>query len=459
MENYPKLFSKIALSALSVLLVLSIVLPTVLQPIKASILGVVFFAIFGLLISNKLKFSGALYFYSCLFSLVGMIWSIYGELAGNPGAIRVLTVMVVYPFILPLCSVLYKKDHEQSLYNILLISAWLIVILDLSYIMYSVFYPGNILQEFLRNLYADDAVVDNAESYFKFTLPNVSSIIFLLPFFISNLIFRNFKTNQKNILLLIVLMLMVALLSGRRGLLVSMLAGPMMAFILTIGNLKAKFQTRRSFKLWKFLCVAMIFLLAAYLIVDSIGIQYYADTINSIFDFTNNESNILRAEQFRALLRGFFDAPFFGKGAGAVADVIRSKETPWAYELFYVAAIFQYGLFAFIFYATGIIFIAFYFRNIIKMKSRSSFEFYFLSGFISFFIASATNPYIAKFDYMWVIFIPYAIINLKLIGKRFQVPGLAGGSMDRSRRLLSQGERISVHRQYKMSSNTVRKND
>lgn len=38
-----------------------------------------------------------------------------------------------------------------------------------------------------------------------------------------------------------------------------------------------------------------------------------------------------------------------------------------------------------------------------------------LVGLTCFLIANATNPYLLKFDYMWVIFLPLAIINRFLI--------------------------------------------
>jgi hypothetical protein len=48
-------------------------------------------------------------------------------------------------------------------------------------------------------------------------------------------------------------------------------------------------------------------------------------------------------------------------------------------------------------------------------KSVFNFEFPFLAGLICFMIANGTNPYLAKFDYMWIIFIPVALLNSGLL--------------------------------------------
>jgi len=41
-----------------------------------------------------------------------------------------------------------------------------------------------------------------------------------------------------------------------------------------------------------------------------------------------------------------------------------------------------------------------------------------LVGMISFLIGNATNPYLGKFDFMWVIFVPVLIINLYKLENR-----------------------------------------
>jgi len=41
-----------------------------------------------------------------------------------------------------------------------------------------------------------------------------------------------------------------------------------------------------------------------------------------------------------------------------------------------------------------------------------------ITALCSFLIINATNPYLAKFDYLWVIFLPVALINTHLTQRR-----------------------------------------
>lgn len=148
------------------------------------------------------------------------------------------------------------------------------------------------------------------------------------------------------------------------------------------------------------------------------GVEFYISRFMTIFDFTTNESNIERALQYDSLIDGFIQSPLFGAGAGAAAQYNRSIEQPWAYELSYVGFLFQYGVIGFLLYATGVIILTFHLVALVKRKGRNSFEFFYLTGFIAFMIANATNPYLAKFDYMWVLFIPVAIMNQRLLAKK-----------------------------------------
>ena len=40
-----------------------------------------------------------------------------------------------------------------------------------------------------------------------------------------------------------------------------------------------------------------------------------------------------------------------------------------------------------------------------------------LTGACTFLIANATNPYLETYDYLWVIFLPLAVVNVLLLGR------------------------------------------
>ncbi|MNJ34075.1 hypothetical protein D3C77_287730 [compost metagenome] len=351
------------------------------------------------------KINNRLLLVAFFYSLVGIAWSFYGAILGNPGALRVLTVMVAYPVLFTLLVMLYQ-GQSIKLDSLFLTAAIAIVIVDLGFIAAEILIPGNPLGSLLRALYAGGAVVDYAGNYLKFTIPNVSTVIFLLSFVLCRA--ACMRVGLKMLVALFGLTLVV-LLSGRRVILFTAVVGPLIAYILTVGAV-----SRRGLGAVKVIMFSgAIFATMAFFY--SLWPSYFYERISSAFNFATDSSNIERVYQFNALLDGIYKNPLLGAGAGAVADYIRSEEMPWAYELFYVSMLFQYGFLGFAVYAIGVLFLVVFLTQEVRRKGRDTFEFYYLSGLISFLLASATNPYLAKFDYMWVLFVPVALLNYRFV--------------------------------------------
>lgn len=401
-----------------ILLILSIIFPATIQSVKTLLLVVIVIAVLIGLLTSRNALSWRLYSVSCIYAFFGLVWSLYGEMRATPGAVKVMTVMVFYPLVIPLCASLYREQDNDSLYNIFIVCTWIIVATDIVYTLAYSTYAGQLLQNMFNHLYTGDlgdVLVVNTETYIKrFRLPNLNSILFLLPFFISALFFPKRGRSRIHILLIVLSALLLAVIAGRRGLLVSMIVGPAIAFLLTIHRSRNRIKNKEASSWWMFI-IALTISICLYFVFQWAGIADSLRFLNSIFNFTDNESNLERVYQFHSLMRGIYDNPIFGQGAGAAADYIRSNEMPWAYELSYVAIIFQYGLIGFVVYAVGVVFLCWHLISAVKKKGRSSFEFYCLSAFIAFMIANATNPYIFEFDSMWILFIPYAIANRKCV--------------------------------------------
>lgn len=402
-------------------LTLSILFPiaSALQPIKAAILLVILCIIALLMLLGRVILSHRLYFIAYFYALIGFAWSLYGVMRGTPGAIRTMPVMVIFPLVLPLFTSLYRQKDSHSLYNLFLVCACLIVASDFVYVLANSSYAGAALTSIFNSLYGDWAVVDTARGYLKFTLPNVASMIFILPFVTSALLFSRSLRGKLFLLPLVLLLLFAGVMSGRRGLLVLTLLGPALAFVFTRkgsrNTTERKGRWSRPLVRSVFVCLIVF---GFYQAASYVGIDYFIGVVRSVFNFTSDQSNLARVYQFHSLMRGISESPLFGSGAGAAADYIRSEGMPWAYELYYLSFIFQYGIIGFLIYAAGMGFLCARLIALIRRKGRSSFEFYFLSGLIAFMLANATNPYLADLDYMWVIFIPYAIVNMEMISER-----------------------------------------
>lgn len=391
-------------------LILCFTFPTAFQGIKAVALLTLLAPLFFLTRTNRLMHRGIL-LSALAFSAVGLSWSLYGLLMGNPGAIRVLTVMTVYPILFTLLTPYYSGDTD-SLKKLFVFSSLLLVTIDSIYLIAEIASPGNVITSLLNIIHGENAVVDNAENYLKFTLPNVATSIFFLPF-ITCLVLN--EKARPTLLIALIGLVLIALASGRRAILVTSIAGPLLAYLTTIG---AKRSTRLSIPT---ILIFFVVIAISSLLFFNLWPEYVASRITSIFDFTEDRSNIERNIQFTALWDGFASSPIFGLGAGAAAEYARSEDMPWAYELYYVSMLFQYGILGTAIYAAGIVFLTLFLILQVRKKGRKSFEFYYLAGFLSFLIASATNPYIAKFDYMWIIFIPVAMMNCSLLKKTSKI--------------------------------------
>ncbi|MEE6443586.1 MULTISPECIES: O-antigen ligase family protein [Pseudomonas] len=401
----------LALGASGLILLLSLVFPTSFTLFKTIALSIPL----GCLLIGRGSvgvIDSRLLLTALLFSLVGLVWSIYGAAVNNPGALRVLTVMVLYPTLFTILGMVYQGS-SAGLERLLMTAAMMIVVIDLGFVMGEVYWPGNVLSAGLLAIYADNAVVDHGGNYLKFTIPNVSTVIFLLSFVLCRVVCG--RASIKDIMIFIGL-LVVVLISGRRVILVTAIAGPLVAFLLSLGAISR--GRLAMLKVAFFVSVGLALAMVFY----SLWPEYVNQRVSSILDFESDASNSERALQLRALVDGILKYPFWGNGAGAVADYVRSEEMPWAYELFYVSLIFQYGIFGFAIYGLGVVALIIFLAQQVRCKGRDSFEFCFLSGLVSFLLATATNPYLAKFDYMWVLFIPVALMNYHLVKIAQKVP-------------------------------------
>lgn len=390
------------------LLLTGLVFPTVFFLWKSFLFAGSLFVSILILISGSVKINRSLLLISFLFPILGLAYSVYGLMAGTPGALHVLTVMVVYPLLFPIIAFTYKEGDFDRFFRIFLLAAWLVVFVDMTYVLSNLLLPGNFFVGFIQRLYIGTAVVDNSEEYFKFTLPNISSLIFLFPFFISAFLLDTNLAKRLNIFILILFMSILTILSGRRALFLAVFAGPVVAFLaFSIVNVSLVF--RKTIKSTRWYLIALAIFISGFGFYFNL-FDFYFSQITSISDFRNNASNLERTLQFDSLIDGIGRSPFFGSGAGAAASYSRSDTQPWAYELFYFAFIFQYGIFGFSIYLFGIFLLVYGFFYSIKRSGKSSFQYFFFSGFVSFLIANGSNPYLGKFDYMWVVFIPFTIL-------------------------------------------------
>jgi O-antigen ligase len=210
----------------------------------------------------------------------------------------------------------------------------------------------------------------------------------------------------------------MVLVSGRRALqLVTMLSPLLILVLSSFQPVKEKLLLRRSLGR-----CTVVLVLAVTLSVLLLGPIYstsfpgIAERFSSGFDFGANsfdDSPDARYQQYFALVRGWLENPLIGSGLGASAyGSTRSDTMPWAYELYYFLMLFHTGLLGFMAYTAGIVWIYWTGMKIIKRGGITSQSLLpVLVGMSGLLIATVTNPYLARFDGIWVIFLPLAFIN------------------------------------------------
>lgn len=420
MDNSININYRVGTSIFCSILLLSIALPTLLTVFKLILLIAIIIIIgFFSVKDTRGHYNQNLVFIAIFYSTLGLIYTIFGLINNNPGAIKTTTVMVVYPLLFTLILFFLRtKEDVLRISRLLIFSGLVVAVIQIVFLLSSYGFISSIISEYFKAAHPENAVLDIETDYLFFTLPNVSSFIFLIPFLTAHILL-SLKINYKLIALLTVMTILI-LLTGRRAFFLSFSISFVFLYFVLI-FLRRNFRTNINFKLIVILLIicVMAFPLISY---SNLSLEIYTDKIYSIFNFSNNDSNLERVYQFNSLTKEIYKSPFFGHGAGAAADYIRSEDQPWAYELSYIALIFHYGIFGFFIYSIGVLYIIFSLLNISSNRyidrDIKVFIIAFTTGVISFLVANATNPYLAKFDYMWVLFIPVMIINIYKVDKK-----------------------------------------
>jgi hypothetical protein len=263
---------------------------------------------------------------------------------------------------------------------------------------------------------------------------SISSLIFLIPFLITAIIFWSDKieppVSQIWLWISSYLGILVAIFTGRKAVWLILMITPLFIFLFWIlagEKIRSVAKEFLKFKILGFLVLILsVFLTltffscleknfsSAFHGFDVISIK---NSFKSGFEFGHDEIATLRSEQFLELIKAWWESPLIGHGLGASLDnFVRSKEQPWAYELSYAALLFHTGLIGLIIYFSGVIWI--FYKAFKICQSEKLLAFYIapvMVGMACFLVANGTNPYLEKFDFMWIIFLPIMLINNDLL--------------------------------------------
>jgi len=396
-------------------------IPSAYQPIKA-VLGAVVLEIIAInaLAHGRLALHRLVLLWTFFMVTIGSAYIFYGFLNDAPGALRMSTVYVLWPLVFAIFVA--GASDERVLKGLLIVPVLATITIGLYGLSY-ILHAAGLIPDFLYIPIDQGQDIGFYEGYIEYVMYSVSSLFFLVPFVISSLMTwprkRGMPVSRSWLWIAFALGIILVLLSARRVLLGVVALSPVITLCIQ-QFLPSSMRWVRTVLGVRSILYAGIFL-AALLIYLHVTYEFRLASLLATFavgwDFTAEQSALERREQFYPLLHGWVENPLFGAGHGASAEgSIRSHEMPWAYELSYLALLFHTGMLGFLAYAAGIAWIFGMGIKIIRVGNQFSLQMLpLLVGFCCFLIGNASNPYLEKYDYMWVIFLPVALINFWLL--------------------------------------------
>jgi hypothetical protein len=402
---------------------LMLFVPTSYQVVKAPMLVLlVLLVLAGALARGRWRLHPLVLLWTVFLVGVGLLFMVRGLMLGAPGAIRVGTVYVVWPLVyMMLVAGATRWEVLRGLGRTMIASTMAIALYGFSYILHVVgwlpaalFLPVDLGQQI--GLY---------RGFIELNLYNLSSLLFLVPFVVALLM----TWSQRGVLLASRTILWIALvmggalvlLSGRRALLLVVMLSPALVLVFRGGLPAGERRSGQRRLVGAFLGAGV----AALCLLVYLNAAYHFSLLSvwrmflQGFDFGRDVSATARSDQLTALMTNWAGSPLLGAGHGAsAAGSVRSVEMPWAYELSYAALLFHTGLVGFLAYSAAVVWIYVEgWRVIQRGGAVASYMLAVLVGLSCFLIGNATNPYLEKYDLMWVIFLPVAVINYGLLAR------------------------------------------
>jgi O-antigen ligase len=345
---------------------------------------------------------------------VGVFGVVWGVINSAPGALRVASVYLIWPLLyLLFIGLAHDLRAIRAIEFALLVGISLATVMALTVMMAGLLGYGGLIYPLLE---FQGAGFGNYDGFIEFRTYSLTTVMYGFPFVLSFILvhrgeLRGLKKFAINLLLLAIIL--ASLGSGRRAFWLVMLLTPLIIFPflqLSSCRLRAIPFFSMTFK------ASVLAALAIGGVIAAIGLDPVALIENFISAFQGQEaSSGARFLQAASLWEKFTESPLIGRGFGSTVDVVRSHETPWAYELSYLALLMNVGLFGFLIYSVAVIWIAL--KGIELSRKNAEFAKLFVPLIVSlcaFLIMNATNPYLGKFDYLWVIFLPVALLNAHL---------------------------------------------
>lgn len=241
-------------------------------------------------------------------------------------------------------------------------------------------------------------ILDFKDGYANISMHGIGSMIFITGGYISSLNF--FDKNRLKYLILLIFLL-VALVSGRQMLYLSILLG------LTINGTVLK-NNAQKFKKIIFIKNFLWLIITCFLILIS---MYFFDIrfeslLKSLTEMLNPSNGHWRYEMLNQFIEGIINHWGLGAGHGTHIAMHWIELQPWSYEILWISSIFKVGFIGAFIYAAPFFFMIFYGFRALQKGLLNENEIFVLGGGICAFIASGTNQYPEAFVFQWMYVLP-----------------------------------------------------
>lgn len=410
-----------------ILLFMMLVVPQGYQEIKAVLLFITFAEVFVAFTMTRRFYLHPKIFHLFIFYIfLGLMYGIYGLARGNLGAVPITKEVALYvAFFMILVSGVRNHSSLKYVHKTLVFSACFVcVYMFLSYFHVIGIWPDWLYYDLSVETSTQKILATGLERHGKLEMvfSSYCNLMFLQPYLFFHLLVSKGKAS-KSLWFAVIITTTFMIFSSSRALLVIALVFPLIITMFT--SIKFKSQAildKRIVTIFTLILVLTVSVLYSErygfrvsMVLDDLLQGFSFDTIR--FDGVVVEN--CRIAQALALFDAWKEKPLFGFGSGAVYwGYIRSKVSPYSYEVSFVQFLYNWGIIGCMLYAMGLFYI--YRMSIRAYKEKSELGVYALAatyGSVAFLTGSWTNPYLLRFDTLFVIFIPIAIVNLYLYEK------------------------------------------
>jgi len=385
--------------------------------VKAALFAFVLFTIGAQAVrGGRLRLHPSIGLWTLVVCMASLVFVGEGVINGAPGALKQAQVYVLWPIVYAfLIAGTTTLPILVALERVMVLATLFACAYGLDYILTNLqILPASMY----ISLFDQGEAIGLHEGYLAFNLYFLNSLPFLVPFVMAVSLARGRATTTAEVArpwswIALGLGLGVVLVSGRRVLMLVTAIAPffIVGFTLIKGRGSNPPELRRLLRPLIIVLVILVGLVGLLNRIYDVDLGSYTSYFGEAID--------PRREQFDALLQGWSENPVLGAGHGAsAAGVIRSESMPWAYELYYVALLFQTGVLGFGIYLAAVLWTYVMGLRVIRDGGAlADLMIPTLVGTSCFLIANATDPYLARFDGLWTIFLPLAVINFWLLSR------------------------------------------